>query len=102
MILTQISLRFLENIVEFRTKSQNSCFKTRDFEYGFSPGFPRGIPQKLKIVVWHQYWGIPNSQIRESRAWSTGVSAKNREGGQIRPPFTVNTPTPKYHRPMPI
>ena len=28
----------------------------------------------LKIVVWHQYWGIPSSQIRESRAWSRGVS----------------------------
>ena len=31
----------------------------------------------LKIVVWHQYWGIPSSQIRESRAWSRGVSGES-------------------------
>ena len=30
----------------------------------------------LKIVVWHQYWGIPSSQIRESRAWSRGVNVR--------------------------
>ena len=35
---------------EFRTKSQNSCFKTRDFESGFSPGFPRGIPQNRSLA----------------------------------------------------
>ena len=50
MILTRISLRFLENIGEFRTKSQNSCFKTRDFEPGFSPGFPHGIPQNRSLA----------------------------------------------------
>ena len=50
---------------------RNSCFKTRDSEFGIRSIFCAGIPQNCILP---QNTGFPHFEIQESRPWSTGVT----------------------------